>query len=417
MIGVIGLGFVGLTTALGFSEKGTKTCGFDIDAKKLNMIESGTIPFYEPHLDEVLREQLGKNFTIASSLPDLIRDSYIIFICVGTPKGVNGEADLRQIKEALNEIVNVININDSKIILIKSTVPPLTTDNLLNYIRNERKINQINVSLGMNPEFLREGHAWEDFTNPDKIVVGIDTDDMVKEKVKKIYSNFGVAVTFTNTRTAEFLKYLSNTLLSTLISYSNEMSMIAQKISGISIQDAFDLLHKDHRFYGNPAEIASYVYPGCGYGGYCLPKDTEAIISLSKKMGISAPLLEGNLNINKAIIEFWVDQFENEFTNRDINIGILGLSFKPNSDDIRESPAINFIKELKRKGFNNIKGYDPVAMTNFINSYPESHIKLANSSKNLIEESQVIFILTAWEEFRLLNYQGKKLYNLRYIQI
>ena len=416
-IGVIGLGFVGLTTALGFSYKGIRTMGFDLDFNKLNKIKSMQIPFYESKLNDVLIQQLGNNFKVTNSLKELVVNSDILFICVGTPKGINGKADLAQIKTSLDGILDGMDENDSKIILIKSTIPPSTTDELCEYIRRDVVRMGTNVSLGVNPEFLREGHSWEDFMNPDKIIVGFHGTEIDRKKIEDIYCNFGVGVTFTNPRTAEFLKYLSNTLLSTLISFSNEMSIIGKKIGGIDISEAFNLLHLDSRFYGNPAGITSYIYPGCGYGGYCLPKDTEAIVSLSKSLGFNPLLLERNIEINETIMDFWINEFEKEYCDKEVNIGILGLSFKPDSDDIRETPARKCINLLKQKGFNNIQVYDPKAMANFAKTYPDIEVSYALNSKELVNFSKIIFIITAWEEFTKIDYSNKILYNLRNIPI
>jgi len=259
-IGVIGLGFVGLTTSLGFADKGISTIGYDLDTTKLNQIKTGKLPFYEPELKEVLERQLKKSFVVSDDISIVVNECNILFICVGTPKGNDGKADLSQIKNVLKEIINKINNNDSKIILVKSTVPPSTIDKLTEYIHELNIGKKVKVSLGSNPEFLREGHAWQDFMNPDRIVVGYNGNEEDKGKILDIYRSFNAEVTFTNPNTAEFSKYLSNSLLSTLISFSNEMSMIAKTIGGINVQEAFKILHLDGRFYGNPAGIISYIY-------------------------------------------------------------------------------------------------------------------------------------------------------------
>ena len=417
MIGVIGLGFVGLTTALGFSESGISTVGFDINDSKLDLIRSGIIPFYEPDLKGALSRNLGKNFFIAESIDQLIDSSDIIFICVGTPKGSEGSADLSQVKSVLDAISKRVMEHDKKIILIKSTVPPSTTDAMQEYIYAKNLKLRDKILVGMNPEFLREGHAWEDFMNPDRIVVGINGNEENREKVMEIYRGFKKNVIFTNPRTAEFLKYLSNTLLSTLISYSNEMSMVAKKIGEIDVERAFKLLHLDKRFSGNPANIVSYIYPGCGYGGYCLPKDTEAIAKLSTDLGFRPELLESNLLMNSKIMNFLLTDFIKEHTDRSTRIGILGLAFKPDSDDIRETPALNCVKILKTEGYHNIIVYDPMAMTNFAQTYPKLGIAYSENADDLLSKSEVVLILTAWSEFAELDYTNKNVYNFRYIPL
>jgi UDPglucose 6-dehydrogenase len=417
MIGVIGLGFVGLTTALGFSENGISTTGFDINDSKLDLIKSGRIPFYEPDLKEALSRNLGKNFFIAESIGQLIDSSDVIFLCVGTPKDSQGAADLSQIKSVFDAICKGEIGHDKKIVLIKSTVPPSTTDKMRDYIYAENPKLRDKISVGMNPEFLREGHAWEDFMNPDRIVVGINGNKEDREKVMEIYRGFKKNVIFTNPRTAEFLKYLSNTLLSTLISYSNEMSMVAKKIGEIDVEKAFKLLHLDKRFSGNPANIVSYIYPGCGYGGYCLPKDTEAIAKLSTDLGFRPELLESNLLMNSKIMNLLLGDFINEHKDRSTKIGILGLAFKPNSGDIRETPALQCIKILQDEGYHNITAYDPMAMTNFAQTYPKLGIAYSANAEDLLSNSAAIFILTAWSEFAELDYTNKYVYNLRYMPL
>ena len=417
MIGVIGLGFVGLTTALGFSESGISTIGFDINDSKLDLIKSGRIPFYEPDLKEVLSGNLSKNFFIAESIERLIDSSDTIFLCVGTPKDSQGGADLSQIRSVLDAISKREIEHGKKIILIKSTVPPSTTDKMEEYIYAENPKLKNKLLVGMNPEFLREGHAWEDFMNPDRIVVGINGDREDRKKIMEIYRGFKKDVIFTNPRTAEFLKYLSNTLLSTLISYSNEMSMVAKKIGEIDVEKAFKLLHLDKRFSGNPANIVSYIYPGCGYGGYCLPKDTEAIAKLSIDLGFRPELLESNLLMNSKIMNFLLSDFINEHKDRSTKIGILGLAFKPNSDDIRETPALQCIKILQNERYHDIIVYDPMAMTNFAQTYPKLGIAYSENVNELLSKSEVVLILTAWSEFAGLDYTNKNVYNFRYIPL
>ena len=273
------------------------------------------------------------------------------------------------------------------------------------------------INVGMNPEFLREGHAWEDFIHPDRIVVGINCNSECQENIKKIYKNFGQEIIFTSPRTAEFLKYLSNTLLSTLISYSNEMSIVAKKIGGIDVENAFKLLHRDKRFSGNPANIVSYLYPGCGYGGYCLPKDTKAITRLSVNLGFKPELLESNLSMNSKIMKILISDFINEHKDRSIKIGILGLSFKPDSDDVRETPALQCIKVLQEEGYHNIIAYDPMAMINFAQTYPELNITYAENENVLLANSDVIFIITSWKEFAGLDFTNKVVYNFRYMSV
>ncbi len=417
MIGVVGLGFVGVTTALGFSDLGFSTVGYDIVETKRKLLSSGNIPFYEPGLKDALQRNLNKTFFLVDSIQELIDRSDIIFICVGTPQKDDGSADISQIRSVIKDTMTSNLSQSRKLILIKSTVPPKTTVSMQEFAKELVKKNETKVIIGTNPEFLREGHAWEDFVNPDRIVVGMDPDSYFMDKIKEIYSKFNSSLIFTSPNTAEFLKYLSNTLLSTLVSFSNEMSIIANRLGDIDISTAFQLLHLDKRFYGSPALITSYLFPGCGYGGYCLPKDTAAIYALSKINGFEAPILKGNLQVNENIMKLLLDKFFKRKYDKTISIGILGLSFKPDSDDVRESPARRCIFELEDCGYHNINCYDPLAMDNFKTAFPEFKISYSDDPQILLKSSKVIFILTAWNEFRHLDFQDKDVFDFRYTGI
>ena len=414
MITVIGLGFVGLTTALGFSEKGNKVYGYDTDVDKIKLIENGQIPFFEKDLQNILKKNLGKNFIVSDSLKDAVKKSKIIFLCVGTPSDNKGKADLKYIKSAIDGILNNIN-KDKKIIVIKSTVPPSTTScKLVPYINKKGLKVGKNIFVANNPEFLREGHAWADFIYPDRIVIGTN-DNYVKKIIKNIYLNFNAPIHFVTLNTGEFIKYLSNTLLATLISYSNEMSMIADYIGDIDIKSAFKIFHEDKRWYGNPANMISYVYPGCGFGGYCLPKDTKALIQKSKEFKYESKILKNVISVNNEIKEHWIEKIKNNVP-KNKSITILGLSFKPESDDVRYSPSAEIIKLLLKEGYKNIFAYDPVSndLFNKIYKYPINYVQ---SFKKAVNSSKYIIISTAWKEF-LKNkniYKNKTVFDLRYI--
>ena len=398
MITILGLGFVGLTTGLGFSKKGFKTYGVDIDVERIDMLKNYKIPFHEPHLKEILEETLGKTFFLDVSFEEAIKNSEAIFICVGTPSASDGSADLKYILKAIDQILDVKD-DKFKVIITKSTVPPSTVSKKIKpYV--QEKINKLDreVGLASNPEFLREGYCWEDFIDPDRIVLGVE-DEKSKGILDIIYKPFNAPIHYVSYNSAEFIKYLSNTLLSTLISYSNEMSMIADSIGGIDVPKAFRILHEDKRWSGNPAGMASYVYPGCGYGGYCLPKDTSALNSIAIENGVDTQVLSGNLKINDNIKDFVVDKITSNLSKND-SIGILGLSFKPESDDVRLSPSKDIIERLLLKGFSNIVAYDPIANESFKKSYPEIDINYVDDLDSILNQSENLVILTAWKEFK-----------------
>jgi len=414
MITVIGLGFVGLTTALGFSEKGFKVYGIDIDDHKLSLLKKLNIPFYEPHLDKILEKQLGKNFLLDASLEEAVKNSKAIFVCVGTPSRDDGGADLTFLLSAIDGILKV-SYDDFKTIIVKSTVPPSTiSKQVFPYV--QQKLNKLEKQVGLasNPEFLREGYSWEDFIEPDRIVIGVE-EEQSKSILDEIYKPFNAPVHYVSYNTAEFIKYLSNTLLSTMISYSNEMSMVADHIGNIDVPSAFRILHEDKRWRGTPAPMAGYVYPGCGYGGYCLPKDTSALHSTAMDHGYDAKILKANLAVNEEIKNHVVNKIAQSAAKTD-RIGILGLSFKKGSDDVRLSPTSEIIGKMIKDGFKNIVAYDPMANETFAREY-NFPIDYANDLPSLVAQSDQLLLLTAWDEFKENEslIKNKKLLDFRYI--
>lgn len=398
MITILGLGFVGLTTGLGFSKKGFKTFGFDINTERLEMLKNYEIPFHEPHLKEVLQETLGETFFLDVSFEEAIKQSEAIFICVGTPSAPDGSADLKYIYAAIDQILAVED-KKFKVIITKSTVPPSTVSTkVMPYVQEKIIELDRNVGLASNPEFLREGYCWEDFIEPDRVVLGVE-DEKSKTILDKIYKPFNAPIHYVSYNSAEYIKYLSNTLLSTLISYSNEMAMIADSIGDIDVPKAFRILHEDKRWFGEPAAMAKYVYPGCGYGGYCLPKDTSALNSIAIEHGVTPHVLTGNLKINDEVMNFVTNSIASKVDKND-SIGILGLAFKPESDDVRLSPSKFIIESLIAKGYKNIIAYDPLANESFKTSYPELEIQYENTLEDVLGKTDNAVILTGWSEFK-----------------
>ncbi|UZR92622.1 UDP-glucose dehydrogenase family protein [Chondrinema litorale] len=415
MITVIGLGFVGLTTGLGFAKKGFKTYGIDINEARVNKLKNFEIPFHEPHLKEVLEETSDKTFFLNPPLEEAVKNSKAIFICVGTPAAADGSADLKYILGAIDQIL-AVDSDDFKVIITKSTVPPSTVSKKVKpYVDEKLKEFNRNIGFASNPEFLREGYCWEDFIEPDRVVIGVE-DEESKEILDKIYKPFNAPIHYVSYNSAEFIKYLSNTLLSTLISYSNEMSMVADHIGDIDVAKAFRILHEDKRWFGSPASMSSYVYPGCGYGGYCLPKDTSALYSISKDNGFTPEVLGGNLKINEQVKDFVVSKIADATSPSD-TIGILGLSFKTGSDDVRLTPSKDVITKLIDKGYTNIIAYDPLANQAFQEEYPDIKIKYIDTLEELLEQTENVAILTGWKEFKekkeLIN--KKNVFDYRYI--
>lgn len=422
MILVVGLGFVGLTTALGFSDVGFNVYAYDIDLEKTSKIKNNKIPFYEPNLEAILNKNSNKTFFLSDNLKKSVKESEVIFICVGTPSDDNGKADISYIKSAIKSINQYIEKYEKKIIVIKSTIPPSTIkENIIPYVKDINKGSPKEIYIASNPEFLREGYAWDDFIHPDRVIIGVDNNNQeyVKEVLNRIYKPFinKNKIHFVTLNTAEFIKYLSNSFLATLISFSNEMSMIAKSIGDIDIKESFKILHEDKRFNGSPCGISSYVYPGCGFGGYCLPKDTKALMNKSLEYDYEPKILKSVLNVNQEIKEFLVnDIIREEDKNR--KISILGLSFKADSDDVRDTPSKEIIKLLLNKGYLNISVYDPLSNNIFKEKYKDlGNIEYKNTLIEAIEGADIVIILTAWKEFKdnADLFKNKKVYDLRYI--
>lgn len=386
----------------------------DNDQNKVFTISRGEVPFWEPGLKDALNRHLNKLVHPTSEYKFMVSNSRIIFICVGTPEKENGSADLQYIYSAIESVVKSINDNSPRLILIKSTVPPGTAQEVKKHLLS--KFEHISyVSIGSNPEFLREGHALEDFVDPDRIVIGLDEETEWKETLEEIYGKFCNSIFFTGSRTAEFTKYLSNSFLSTLISFSNEMSLVARSIGGIDIRKSFELIHQDRRFMGTPAPIISYLYPGCGYGGYCLPKDTKAIVALSESYKFNAELLKMNISLNEKIMGKLLEDVFNSYPNSNTKIGVLGLSFKPGSDDVRDSPAEKCLSILNSRGYHNVYAYDPIATNNFRELNKTLDVRYTETAEDTISSSDVIIVVTAWDVFRQsLANTDKKIFDFRY---
>ena len=412
MVTVFGLGFVGLTTALGFAHLGYKVYGVDVDAERKNTLRSGKLPFLEPKMEDVLNEHLNKNFFVTEDVNEAIKDSSFVFYCVGTPYGQNGQADLTYLFSAIDTTVEAIEDDKVRVLVTKSTIPPSTTaEKIVPYVKAKGEVAR-NISVANNPEFLREGHCWDDFVGADRIVLGCN-DENGKEMLTKLYEPMHVPTYCVSHSTGEFIKYLSNTLLATMISYSNEMAQVADTIGGIDVADAFHILHMDKRWGG--CNMTSYVYPGCGYGGYCLPKDTSALLAQSVAKGYEPQILKNVISVNDERASMMAKHIANNVDKNGV-VGILGLSFKPESDDVRDTAAYRIIKELNKLGVQNIVAYDPVAIEEFKRKYTDVEVAYVDSAKEVYEAADGVAIVTAWNEFKQVATMGEKpIFDCRYM--
>jgi UDPglucose 6-dehydrogenase len=408
VITVFGLGFVGLTTSLGFAEYGHKVYGVEVNAERLSTIQGGKLPFLEEGLDDALTRHLNKDFFAIGTdqLKDAVAQSDCVYYCVGTPYGKDGQADLTYLFGAIDQTLEVRPKDKYQVLVVKSTIPPSTiSKKVIPYLEAKGVKAGRDLGVANNPEFLREGHCWDDFMNADRIVLGV-SDERSAQVLRKVYASVKEPIHCVSLNTGEFIKYLSNTLLATLISYSNEMSMVADTIGDINVAQAFRILHEDKRWGGAP--MASYAYPGCGYGGYCLPKDTNALYAVAHTAGFDAQILKNVILTNNHVPEFMAEKIVRAAEgDKGKCIGILGLSFKPGSDDVRDSPSAKIIAQLMAKGFNRIVAYDPVAISEFKRHYDYA-IDYVDTYEALVEQAQVLAITTAWPEFKNVKSLTKK---------
>jgi UDPglucose 6-dehydrogenase len=410
-ISIIGTGYVGLVSGVCLASKGHDVTCVDVNTEIVNKLNKGIATIYEKDLQSLLTKTLKQNkFRATSNINDALHSASIVIIAVGTPSK-NENIDLSYVQKVSQIIGNYIkHSNKFLAVIVKSTVVPGTTDT---FIRKEienfssKKIGQF--GLGMNPEFLREGKAVEDFINPDRIILGYETDKTLS-LLKELYMPWNVDKLFVNSRTAELIKYTNNFLLATQISAINEIANFASALGGVDIMEVVNGIHLDKRW--NPAvngirsnpEILKYLVPGCGFGGSCFPKDINALKSQGKKIGVEMIVAESIININNKQPYQVIKIIEKEFKKlSEKKILLLGLAFKPETDDVRESPAIKIITDLlKKKAF--VTAHDPEATENFklmFNSIA-SKINFVKNWKDVIDSNDIIIITTPWDEYQFL---------------
>ncbi len=397
-ISVIGLGYVGLIQAVGMAKLGYDVVGVDIDKTKVDAINNATAPIYENKLDVLLKEVIPKKLKATTGLKDAVLNSDVTFVCVGTPSKKQGEMSLSQLKNVLKQLGELLKYKTPHIIVIKSTVVPGTCENVVipTLERTSGKTHSKDFSVVMNPEFLREGEAIEDFFNPDRIVIG-STDENALNILKKIYGSFKCPILTATFKEAEMIKYASNAFLATKISFINEIGNIAKK-HGIDTNVVAKGIGLDKRI--SPYFLRS----GIGFGGSCFPKDVSAIIYKATEAGHSPRLLRAVLDINREQPLKILELLEKTGPLKGKKIGILGLTFKSGTDDIRESPALTTIKELLMEEAL-LYIYDPKAMHKVKKIFP--HLNYMKNGQKVIDNAETILILTEWPEFRKLDFGDK----------
>jgi UDPglucose 6-dehydrogenase len=385
-----------LTTGVCFADLGNNVVCIEINTDKLATLRAGHTPIYEPGLQEVLERNLrAHRIRFTDDYADALADAEFIFITVGTPMGDDGAADLSQVEAAASSIGR--NLRRSAIIIDKSTVPVGTGD-LVTEIVADYVPDGVSFAVVSNPEFLREGSALGDFQHPDRIVLGA-VDRAAAEQVAELHAPLNAKVIITDLRTAEMIKYASNAFLATRISFINEIAQICEKL-GADVKEVARGMGADKRIGPH------FLDAGLGFGGSCFPKDVLALHHMAASNGCHPQLLQAVMDINRDARQRFVDKLVDILgTLEGAQIGVLGLSFKPNTDDMREAPSINIIAALQAGGAR-VKAYDPVAME--VASELMPNVTYCATPYDVAKEADALLIVTEWNEFKQLNFDKLK---------
>lgn len=395
-ISVIGAGYVGLVTGACLAELGNKVICADSDNKKIAALKKGIIPIFEPGLEELIEGNARtKRLIFTSSIKEAVKNSEVIFIAVGTPSLDNGEADLTGIENVAENIAK--NLDSYRLIVEKSTVPVETGEWVKHTISMQIK-KKIPFDVASNPEFLREGSAIADFMHPDRIVIGVES-KKAQSILVELYKPLKAPMVITNIKSAELIKHASNAFLATKISYINAISRICDKV-GADVGEVALGMGLDKRIG------KSFLNAGLGYGGSCFPKDLDAFISISKKIGYDFELLRSVKDINEEQKSFFLQKIKGSlWIIKDKSIGVLGLAFKPNTDDIRNAPGIDIIRQLQAEGAR-IRAYDPKA-SNRVKDILKGVVFCKNAYE-VAKGCDSLLIVTEWDEFKELDFAKLK---------
>lgn len=407
-ISVIGTGYVGIVSGACFSEIGHDCTCVDVDQAKVDRINRGEAPIHENGLDELLRKHVGKSLSATTDLRAAVLDTEITFIAVGTP--FDGQRiDLTYVREVARQIGTVLREKAAfHVVVVKSTVVPGTTDDVVR-VELEKASGKragVDFGVGMNPEFLTEGTAIDDFMRPDRIVIG-GSDERSIEAQRRVYAPFDQTPTMaTNNKTAEMIKYVSNSVLATMISFSNEMGNLCSALGDVDVADVMSGVHLARYFTSTlddgrrvKAGISSFLWAGCGYGGSCLPKDTKALSAHGAAHGAPMPLLDAVISTNLAQPRRMLSKLQSHFPQlKGLKVAVLGLAFKEDTDDMRESPAIPIVKMLVEEGVQ-VVAYDPIAMPAAKPLLPAA-VRYADSLEGALAEADAAMLITRWAEFQ-----------------
>ena len=417
-IAVLGMGHVGLPTALGLAELGWQVIGADDMADKVAQLEAGKATFYEPKVQDLLVKHLASGrFRATADVEGAIGAAKVLFVCVGTPQRENGAADLGQIEVVARTIAR--NLNGYKLIVEKSTVPASTAERIKQtiqrYARQESPAPGKNgrgsrggkasarrattrFDVASNPEFLQEGKAVENFFHPDRIVIGVESDE-ARELLEEIYRPLKCPIVVTDLATAELIKHSANAFLSTKISFINMIADLCEAV-GADVENVARGIGLDPRIG------QQFLSAGVGFGGYCFPKDLRALIHLAEDHDVPCGILREVENVNRHRVEVFLDKLRHAlWVMQGKTLGVLGLAFKPLTDDIREAPSVRIIEEVLKEGAN-VRLYDPQAMPNMRSIFPEEpgRVEYCRSASEVARGAHAILLVTEWDEFRKLDW-------------
>ena len=395
-IAVIGTGYVGLVTGAGLADFGNDVICVDVDVRKIEALRNGKIPIYEPGLDTLVSKNVNEGrLRFTTDLTEAIQSARAVFIAVGTPPKADGSADLRYVEDVANTIAK--NMNGPKLVITKSTVP-IGTGRLIEKIIESHNTGH-KASIVSNPEFLREGSAIEDFMRPDRVVIGA-SDEESAAFMKEIYAplhSLEVPFVVTNVESSELIKYAANGFLATKITFINEIAVVCEKV-GANVQDVALGMGLDSRI--GP----KFLQAGPGFGGSCFPKDTSAMADISRRHGYEFQIMEAVLRVNDAVKLRMIDKIVHALGGEveGKTVAILGLAFKPETDDMRDSPTIPIIKGLQERGAT-VRAYDPQATENAKTMF--DHVVYCEDAYDCASGSDVLVLATEWNEFRALNFE------------
>jgi UDPglucose 6-dehydrogenase len=408
-VAVVGTGYVGLVTAAGLAELGhTVTC-VDIDQRKVDALNRGEPAIFEPGLEPLLRRNLPARLRATADLPAAVQSSELTFVCVGTPSRSDGSIDVSFVQKAVEEIGDALSsTTEFHAVVVKSTVVPGTSDRMVRLAleRTSGKRAGVDFGVGVNPEFLTEGTAVEDFLQPDRIVVGGDPRTVAA--LRDLYTGFGsVPIVETNAATAEMIKYASNAMLATAISFSNEIANLGSAIGGIDVVDVMRGVHLSRYFTTRredgtsvTAPLSSFFEAGCGYGGSCLPKDVAALAARGREVGSPLPLLEAVAGTNDRQPGRLVELLRREHGElRGRRVTVLGLAFKPDTDDVRSSPALPVLRLLREAGAE-VSVHDPVVGPQVLDGLAE--VTYVENLADAVKHADAVVVVTRWDHYRRL---------------